>query len=132
MFEVIKPIREKINNSLGKEKFIEANELISYGKEDNIIHIHVVPKEKIENIFISFREGMEKISKIVREDEEIEKVTATSWIVAEHPRALERVGFTIDGEIGDEMRKAHFSNEKRPIWGAHISREELLKKYQDI
>lgn len=122
---------EKIRSSFSpKEKFISANELVSYGMEDDLIHIHVVPKEKVENIFIKFREGLQEIAKIVNENPNIKKVSGSSWLVAENAEALERrYGFTIDGEIDEKMRKEHFAYEKRKVWGMHIDREEFLRRY---
>ena len=119
-------------NSLKKNKnreFTAINELLSYGKDEDLIHIHVVPDQKVENFMTSFRSGMERLAEMIDADKSIKEVTATSWIVAKHPKILERAGFVVDGEIEEVMRKAHFAGEKRTVWKAHISRKDLLKKY---
>lgn len=122
---------EKIKSSFDeKEKFISVNELVSYGMEDDFIHIHIVPEKKVENIISKFREGLEELAKIVDKNENIKEISATSWLIAQSPEALEkRYGFTIDGKISEEFKKAHFADEKREVWGAHIDREEFLKRY---
>ncbi|MDR3559119.1 MAG: hypothetical protein P4L62_04255 [Candidatus Pacebacteria bacterium] len=115
------------------EEFIAINELLSYGLGDSHIHIHMVPDKKVENFISALKDGMRKLTEIVRNNENIKEVTATSWIVAEHPKLMERFGFVIDGEVDDNFRREHFAgdfdDETRPIWKAHISREALLEKY---
>jgi len=58
----------------------------------------------------------------------IEKITATSWLVAS-PRKLERLGFTIEGEISEEERNKHFKNDNRKIVKASMERKKFDEWY---
>jgi len=122
---------EKIKSSFcGKEKFIQANEVVAYGVKENLIHIHVVPEKKIEKIISKFRDGLREIANVVSDNEKIEKITSTSWLVAQYPEVLEkRYGFIVDGKISEEMKSRHFADEKREVWEAHMDREDFLNKY---
>ena len=108
---------EKIKSSFcGKEKFIPANEVISYGVEENLIHIHVIPEKKIEKIISKFKDGLREVANVVNDNEKFEKITAASWLVAQHPEIMEkRYGFIIDGKISEEMRSRYFADEKREV-----------------
>jgi len=113
-------------------KFTPVNEMIAYGEgDDGWLHIHIAPHEtsSIKEKLRLFKEGMKKLAEMAKKDENIKGLTGTSWIIAEFPKALERFGFTLTGEISDELRESHFKNEKRTIHGAQISREELIEKY---
>jgi len=124
---------EKIARELfvRKSNFTPLNQLLSYGRDENALHIHVAPnesvglKEKLELL----REGLNKLAIVVDEDPAITEVTAASWIVAKHPRILESLGFTIIGEVDGEMKKRQFGGETRPVAEAHISRQVLLDRY---
>jgi hypothetical protein len=118
--------KEDVQN---KETFVQVNELFSYEIDKDHIHIHVVPEDRVENVLSKFNEGLQKLTKVVEEHPEIKSVTATSWIVGEYPKIIERFGFTLDGEIDKELREKHFKNEKRKVWMAHMNRDEFIKRY---
>ena len=130
---ILKPLIDLKNDRAGEigrdREFIKINGILSYGLERKSIHIHVVTDEKVENLLSEFGDGMKKLAQITLENDEVEEITATSWIVAAHPRVLERFGFVIDGEISEEERIAHFAGDNRPIWKASMTREKLLEKY---
>jgi len=113
--------------------FIPLNEIIYFGADDNLAHIHLGsartfgPKE----IISLFNDGLEKLAKelIKPEFAGIKKVTATSWIVAQKPDFFAGAGFTIDGLVDEEMRQRHFSTETRPVVASHIDREDFLQRY---
>ena len=113
-------------------EFIKINELLSYGvsASGNQIHIHIVPDEAIRNGFSRLiNEGLRELAKVVKENEQIKSINGTSWIIAKQPRILEKLGFTLDGEISEEVRAKHFPGEKMEIHEAHMSREDFLDKY---
>jgi len=112
-------------------KNIWLSELMYYDidVENGTAIIHIAPKGDLNlgEVIKSIRTGFKKLAKQVKEDERIKEVQATSWIVASNPGLLERFGFTVEGIIDEKMKAEHFSDEKRPVAYAHISREELLK-----
>lgn len=111
------------------EEFIKINDLLSYGITGDVAHIHVVPDGKVEKLPSAFKEGAEKLAEIIEKNKTIKIVRAVSWIVAKHPRIMERLGFTLDGEVSEEFRRAHFGDSKQIIHVAHMNREDFLKKY---
>jgi len=111
------------------QEFVKLNELLSYEIKSNSILIHMVPEEKVENFAIKFKAGLQKLAEILNENKNIETKQATSWIIAKHPKLIERFGFVIDGEINEEIRKEHFSGDKSKISQAHMLRNDFLEKY---
>ncbi|MFA4817130.1 MAG: hypothetical protein WC608_00200 [Parcubacteria group bacterium] len=110
-------------------EFMKLNELLSYEIKGDSILIHMVPGEKVENFVIKFKAGLQKLAEILNENKNIETIQATSWIIAKHPKLIERSGFVIDGEISKKIREEHFFGDKSKISQAHILRNDFLEKY---
>jgi hypothetical protein len=113
---------------------IRLSELMYYNLdlENGTAILHVAPKGSVGlgGVLKSFRDGMKELAKQVKKDKRIQRIQATSWIVASNPGLLKKAGFTIDGPIDEKMKAQHFSHEERPVSLAYISREALLEKYQ--
>jgi len=112
------------------------NEILLYSEApEGIIHIHLAPAKElakeqgIGGVKKLVIEGLEKLAEIVEKNEGIKEIRATSWIVAKIPQLIEKLGFTVMGEIDEEIRKKYFANDERKISTAIITREEFLKKY---
>jgi hypothetical protein len=121
--------RERVLSRGGNHK---VNELIYYGRSaDGNINLHIASHENTSNgeKLRLLREGLKKLAEEVNNDSGIQEVSATSWIVAAAPSLLERLGFTLHGEISAEFKQAHFAEETRPVHYASISRSVLLEKY---
>lgn len=110
--------------------FIPLNESLSYGKTGDTVHIHVAPSETLSagSKLVLLRNGLRELKKIVAEDETIKKITATSWIVVtEQGRGImEKLGFTVTGEVPQKLRERFFKSEERPVSEALITRDEFL------
>ncbi len=125
---------EEISRRTFDEKFITINQLLRYGIDESqqMVHIHVAPNEttSMEDKKNMLRDGLRELAKIIQQNPDIAIVTATSWLVAKHPKFITQVlGFTIDGPISEEMRQRYFGTDPRPIDSAHMSREDFLQKY---
>lgn len=111
--------------------FIPLNEMLSYGRHKNNIHIHVAPSKtlSIGTKISLLKDGFRNLQKIVEGDKTIQKITASSWIVAtkQGRNIMENLGFTVEGEISDELREKFFKSEERPVANAFISRKDFLK-----
>lgn len=111
--------------------FIPVNEVFSYRIDGGDLHVHMAPSEDISAVskvrFI--KDGLEKLSEIIKSNKKIDKLSATSWIVASNPQLLEKLGFKNEGPIDEETRKRDFSGETDPISRATISRSEFLSRY---
>lgn len=119
-----------------KSGFVPLNEVLSYGTHREEAHIHLAPAkhESSLKLGVLVKRGLEKLAQKIKEDPElknIERVSATSWLVAtkEGGRLMEKLGFQIDGPIDEDFRAEHFKGELRPISRSHIERDEFLAKY---
>ncbi len=121
-------LRKGINAMTG---FIPLNEMLTYEQKKTEIHIHLSPSETLSlgNKLTLLRDGFKKLAEILKDNSSIEQVRATSWLVAAHPGLLEKLGFTVEGEISPEMKKENFSHDDRPVASAFINREDLLRIY---
>lgn len=117
-----------------KGGFIPLNEILSFGHYKDVAHIHLAPSHSmgLKELKRKVTAGFEELAKRLASDndlKDIQTIQGTSWIVARSPKLMESFGFTIDGEISDEMRQAHFSGDDRPIARCHMDRETFLKRY---
>jgi hypothetical protein len=129
--EVVEKVRrERVIQESGS---VRLSELMYYNLdlENGAAIIHIAPGHqlKLSEIIKAFRDGLKELAKQTQQDERIKEIQATSWIVASNPGILKMAGFTVEGVIDEKMKAEHFSDEQRPVWWAHMSREELLKKY---
>jgi hypothetical protein len=113
--------------------FIPLNEILSFGHDGEIIHIHLASARTLEpdERTVMITDGFEKLAKKFAEPEfqAVKKVTITSWIVAKKPEFFETFGFVTDGPIDESVRQEYFKDETGPISAAHIDREVFLKRY---
>ena len=115
-------------------EFMPLSETLAFGVSEGMAHIHLAPSSAlgIAALRADVEAGLRELARRLRDDEEFTDVTSvkgTSWIVAKNPRLLERLGFTIDGPISEEIRAAHFAEESRPVAAAHMDRDDFLARY---
>jgi hypothetical protein len=123
---------EKIQREAFVEQggFEKINEVLSYGKEGNNIHIHLAPSMELRaGLRGQVMKGLEELADIIEKNKEIKNITATSWIVAEHPKLMEKLGFRVNEEVSEELRRERFPGEERKMAEASMTREEFLEKY---
>jgi len=129
MWPIIEVEMEKSN--LNNEKIVcrkQVNEMLSYDIQDGCVYVHVFSggwKTSLKK----YIDGLKELAKDIEKDESIKMVMAVSWIVIEHPRILEKIGFHIDSEITNENIKRELSFEDRKFGQAHMTREEFLNRY---
>lgn len=120
-------LRRKIFNDFNK--YEQIGQYISYGITGRTLHIHLpdasdLIKGKSRSILFSEMENdFNNLAEILNNHKEIKEVTASSWIVANNPNILEKLGFVIDHEhdsIDKEGRKTSVS---------YIPRDKFLEKY---
>lgn len=121
-------------NNIGRIRLSETM-YCGINEKNGSVHIHLAPakdfinKEKIKDFYSDIENGFKKLAEIVKSDERILKITATSWIVSKSEDRIKDLGFTIEGGISDEIKKKYFNNENRPVSNAFISRDDFLKRY---
>lgn len=83
-----KPVTIWVNDMLGFE----------YSKDRKEIDIHISDQrdKKTGEKLRLLRDGFKKLADILKHETGVELITATSWIVKEHPRLLKLLGFTLD------------------------------------
>lgn len=114
--------------------FMPLSETLAFGVSRGTAHIHLAPSSAlgIAALRADVEAGLRELARRMQEDDELKGVTSvqgTSWIVARHPRLLERLGFTIDGPISEDEHAAHFAEESRPVASAHMDRADFLARY---
>ncbi len=119
-----------INNE--KDKNIRLSEFTYFRFHENGISIHLAPareflKEKGVKAFINdVQTGLKNLASIIKDKKDIKKVTATSWIVNEHPGLMETLGFTVDDKEIDPPPESLDKRKKRESW---MLLEDFLAKY---
>lgn len=129
------------------ERDVEANgndarlsDVLSATFENERADIHFAPASElikdsgIGNLRKEIKNGLIKLAEIIKTNDKIKEVWATSWLVIESPLFLEKLGFTIIGTIPEmENDGAHFDNQgqRRPIASAFMKREDFLERYGD-
>ena len=95
------------------------SEVLYYGMDEEmgVVDIHVTSSRDlgIAKTARLFREGLEKLAVIVKENDRIKKVVATSWIIEDNPDVI--------------VKKFGFSLESGKEDTAIMSREDFLEKY---
>ena len=153
--ELRKKFVDRIRHTQKRDKFIPLNDMFSYGRAGNTLHVHLVPtdlrdmksklgKEKFnEFIEIKLEDFLYKSQSIVRDDESIEKLFVVSPIFYNNDwkNIFEQVGFNIIKEIllDDEFSDIPYNHRimflqmfnkdgqnNRRVFYTNMSREKLL------
>lgn len=115
--------------------YLKLSEVLHFGLDGEEVQLHLAPATElikdagIGNFKKEVENGLRKLAEFIKSNDTIKEITATSWIVAKNPMLLERLGFTVGGEIPKEEKEKLFSAEKRPIAKAFMGREEFLARY---
>lgn len=119
---------------LERHNFTQVNYMISYGVDDSELHLHVAPaysktgREKITLVETGFKALAEKL-KNDPNLKDVKIISATSWIVAKEPLLMKRFGFTVLGDIDEDLRKKHFADEQRDVNRAVIKVDDFINKW---
>lgn len=127
--ELYESIQQQI--ILERPGYVKVNDLFAYelGKNDTYFQLHIFPVETRKDKLSLIKEGMKGLAEVVNKNPNIQEVVAVAWIVASNPGLMERLGFEIDGPMSEEERNEYFPIEAGEVGKAHITREELLKRY---
>lgn len=71
-----------------------------------MLHVNYAKDLLISEKIRLFRNGFIELSRLLKNNpwfSSVQLITATSWIVAEHPKMMERLGFTIDNTSEDSI-----------------------------
>lgn len=130
-------IFEKVQREvvLSNPRYVKLSEALHFGLDGEEAQLHLAPATElikdagIGNFKNEVVSGLRNLAEFVKSHDSIKEITATSWIVAKNPALLERLGFTIVGEIPKEKKESMYPDEKRPIESAVMSREDFLARY---
>lgn len=127
------------NGAISGEKFIAiegTDGIICYGQHNNRIHLHLAPmrtltiSEKLKFMKEGLPAAMRKLAEVIKNNPQIEIITATSYIVAANPDLFrKRIGFTKIGAMDKHDRLQHFGQDEAPVLRAAMTREEFLDRY---
>lgn len=100
--------------------FVPLNDVLHYDEASTgEIQVHLAPAEDIPNLPGVVKDGLQKLAQLFQEHPEWHTVSAQSWIVAQHPRIVERLGFTVEPAASAD----------KPSHTATMDRETLLRLY---
>src|SRR3989344_5820972 len=106
-------LEERFRENLTKQSGWEtANRILTFGVYNDEVHLHIAPV---------FFEGLRVLANLLQSDPRLHNIriiTGQSWIVYEHQKLLERMGFSITNL--DEAEKAG---------RAEIMKEKLIELY---
>lgn len=131
----VKYIKENRESIIKEDGNIRLSEVLYAGLENKYAHIHLadaydfMTKENIADFDLEIKKGLINLAKLIEPMKNIENITATSWIVAKSPKRLEKLGFTIIGEISEEERNKYFTNSTQIIHKAYIDRKKFDELY---
>ena len=131
----MKEVKEWRENIINEDGNIRLSDVLYAGLSEKSAHIHLaaahdyMTKERIADFDKEIKNGLKNLAKLIEPMKNIEKVIATSWIVAKSPKRLEKLGFTIEGEISEEERNKHFKNDTKTIHKASIDRKQFDELY---
>lgn len=141
-------VKNEINKRLEtpSQNFTKLNDLVSFGRNDNTIHIHLVPtdahfllnRKGLKNAEMSLLDALEKIQDMMKDDKykDINNVYAVSGLIKRPiDRIFVKLGFDvktmkIDDAKNDEELGVFYGRfkDKKDLGRAKISREKLLSK----
>lgn len=129
----------------------ELNDFVSVSYENPavvLLHVGRISHEGGQTTLEQFKDGMTRLAKLLTSDTRLANVKtigALSWLVSQHPRVLERFGFSIgplknilDGEVIERKYRSIVESfptfippeyKKTELGFASISREEFLRRY---
>ncbi|HBB43816.1 MAG TPA: hypothetical protein DCZ83_00235 [Candidatus Yonathbacteria bacterium] len=131
--DVFESVQREAN--LNNSGYLKLSEVLHFGLDGEEAQLHLAPSAELikesgtGNFKKEVENGLEKLAEIIKSINKIKEIVATSWIVAKNPRLLEKLGFTIVGEISKEEKEKLFPDEKRTIAKAFMTREEFLARY---
>lgn len=108
------------------------NDMLHYEVYKDALYLHVFPVSTLsagEKLKL-LRDGLKQLARQLKTDEHlkgVKTVNGVSWIVAQNPGLMEKLGFTYDGEITKEEHERDFSYETRKVGKAHIDVEKFLE-----
>jgi hypothetical protein len=107
---------------------------IDYSDQGKYIRIHLsAPQGESmtdkKKLFKKAKEAFTEIARLMEKDESIKFISGTSPLIAQNSRFAEQVGFEDIKPISEELRRAHFREETKPVSGGTIPREKFIEKY---
>lgn len=126
-----------LRSRVDKTPFIpieDTDGILAYGISWNTIHLHLAPMrtlspaEKLDFVKNTLPNAFKKLAAIVKLDDKIKSVSATSYVVAAMPDLFQRYGFNIEA-LDEESRNNSWGAENRPVLKAKITRDGFLELY---
>ena len=110
-----------------EERVYVANELLKYTIRSDKMTIHVLSGELATGVK-KYIEGLSIVAEVLDQHPEVALIEAKSFIVLEHPRILESLGFTVDRDAEGRIM-VEVTGEGKKRGRATMARENFLAKY---
>jgi hypothetical protein len=132
-------IFEKVERNIAVNSRVKLSEVLSVAFENEKANIHLAPATELikegggmANFKKEVTSGLHKLAKIIKSDDKIKEIWATSWIIAKNPALVEKLGFTVVGTLPEIENDGEFfdaQRQRRPIASAFMKREDFLLRY---
>ncbi len=125
--------RERILKEGGKTKLSETLYFDSNKDDPSVVQIHLavayefIKQKGIVTFMNTVTEGLNRLAEIIKDNTDLKRITATSWIIYEHPKLIERLGFKISKKVFYDNATEFRTDGKAQL--AWISKKDLLKRY---
>lgn len=125
--------------SLGEREYAEhraqypertvVNKLLEFDDEGTEFRLHVPPNRftEVKDLIRGLKSGMKDLAAIVESRPEVQKIVGKSWIIAQNPGLLVKLGFRVysdreDAKASPPRAVAEMSREDLlRLWGARVS-----------
>ena len=133
-----------------KDFLFHLNFLLYYEVYDNDreikLHVYNAQDLTLSRKLKLLKHGFNKLAKMLQDNakfSKIEKITGTSWIITEHPKLMQGLGFTLkDGTEESEKHKQDYKTQKKrsiylkkafvePSY-AEISAQDFIARFSKI
>jgi hypothetical protein len=100
------------------------NKLLEFDDEGTELRLHVPPNRftEVRELLHGLKSGMKDLARIVEDRPEVQKIIGKSWIIAQNPGLLIRLGFRVYSDRED-------AGASPPRAVAEMSREDLLTRW---
>jgi hypothetical protein len=133
--ELAREAAERWYETVKGEFFLDDSHAVGYTKKGETIDLHVQKArelstgEKVRSIKQALIELASRLQ-TKKELSDAKEIKATSWIVKEKPRLMEKLGFTVDDPISVDKKSNDLEGHDKGVGTARISVEDFLEKYK--
>ncbi len=128
-----------LRSSSDKEQFYPirgTDSILSYGiggRNGDSLHLHLAPMRTVEDkhnfMYVVMMKAFEDVAEVVKANNQVKVITATSYLVAARPTYYKKFGFELEA-LSTTERGHSWGAEERPVLRAFMDREKFIKLFE--